>query len=63
VGALIDPREIRNGLTPERVSVLVDAYESRGLQRQYLARAKAAALDELTMERLVEPFAKSVAAE
>ena len=31
--------------------------------RQCLARAKEAALDELTMERLVVPLAKSLAAE
>lgn len=60
VGVLIDPREIRDGLEPERVGFLVDAYHGRGSHQQYLARAKAAALDELTMEHLVEPFAKSV---
>lgn len=63
VGVLIDPREIRYGLAAEWVSFLVEAYHGRGSQQQYLARAKAAALDELTMERLVAPFAKSVAAE
>jgi glycosyltransferase involved in cell wall biosynthesis len=60
LGMLFDPSEIRQGLTARRTGDLTDAYRARGSQLQFVARARAAVLEELSMERLLAPFAESV---
>jgi glycosyltransferase involved in cell wall biosynthesis len=60
VGALIDPGEIRAGVTPDRAKALMDAYHGRGPQQRCSPVVNAAALDEMTMERLVAAFAESL---
>ena len=62
IGVLIDPREVRESLTQSRTGFLIDSYRAHETQRESGARAGAAALDEVTMEHLVGPFARGLVA-
>lgn len=59
LGVLIDPHEVREGLSEERVRTLIEAYGCNESRSLFLVRARRV-VEELTMEVLVAPFARSV---
>ncbi len=60
LGFLIDPDEVRTGLSSHRAQSVVGAWQHSGARPEFLARSRAIALNELTMESLAAPFAASV---
>ncbi len=57
LGLLIDPVEVSEGRTADWCNLLLKSFQNRGSRMDFACRASNAALEELSMERLVAPLA------